>query len=87
MFPEDYSFNIRYTLGKGNVVADALSQRPVAQATRMLMHDERLIRDLESLDISCVDKRMTAIACLSWTQVQYDLADRIRQGLELDESI
>ncbi|KAK8940812.1 hypothetical protein KSP39_PZI010806 [Platanthera zijinensis] len=86
-FLGDYTFKIHYVPGKGNAVADALSRRAPAQANWLSVHDERLVRELEKLEICCVDKQSSAKAMLNWTEVHYDLADRVRQALELDDSM
>ncbi|KAK8934587.1 hypothetical protein KSP39_PZI014471 [Platanthera zijinensis] len=39
------------------------------------------------MEISCVDKGVSTDACLNWTEVQYDLTDRVRRATELDESL
>ncbi|KAK8944847.1 hypothetical protein KSP39_PZI007981 [Platanthera zijinensis] len=77
-FLGDYTFKIYYVSGKGNAVADGLSRRSPAQANWLSVHDECLIHDLEALEISCVDKLTSVEAQLNWTEVQYDLADKIR---------
>ncbi|KAK8934166.1 hypothetical protein KSP39_PZI014581 [Platanthera zijinensis] len=84
-FLGDYTFKIHYVPGKGNAVADALSRRTPARASWLLVHDARLIQELEDLEIFCVDRQTGAEARLSWTEVQYDLADRIRQALAVDD--
>ncbi|KAK8928578.1 hypothetical protein KSP39_PZI017942 [Platanthera zijinensis] len=77
-FLGDYTFKIHYVPGKGNAVADALSRKASAQANWLSVHDERLVQELEALEICCVDKQTSAKALLNWTEVQYDLADRVR---------
>ncbi|KAK8934918.1 hypothetical protein KSP39_PZI014856 [Platanthera zijinensis] len=86
-FLGDYTFEIHYTPGKGNVVADALSRKTPVRASWLQRHDQRLIQELEALEISCVDKGSSTDACLNWTEVQYDLTDRVRRATELDESL
>ncbi|KAK8941019.1 hypothetical protein KSP39_PZI010072 [Platanthera zijinensis] len=86
-FLGDYTFEIHYTPGKGNVVADALSRKTPVRASWLQRHDQRLIQELEAMEISCVDKGASTDACLNWTEVQYDLTDRVRRATELDESL
>ncbi|KAK8958304.1 hypothetical protein KSP40_PGU004152 [Platanthera guangdongensis] len=86
-FLGDYTFKIHYVPGKGNAVAAALSRRAPAQANWLSVHDERLVWELEALEISCVDKQSSAEVLLNWTEVQYDLTDRIQHALDVDSSI
>ncbi|KAK8934655.1 hypothetical protein KSP39_PZI014259 [Platanthera zijinensis] len=86
-FLGDYTFDIHYVPEKGNVVADALSRRTPVRANWLRIHDERLVQELEALEISCVERDSSTKACVSWLEVQYDLADRVRRATKLDESL
>ncbi|KAK8934991.1 hypothetical protein KSP39_PZI014260 [Platanthera zijinensis] len=78
----------------GSVIAYGSCQLKVHERN-YLVHDLELTAVIFALKlwrhylygICCVDKKTSAKALLNWTEVQYDLADRVRQAMELDDSM
>jgi hypothetical protein len=51
---KDYDLTIKYTLGKANVVADALSRKSTATQPMNRELPKKLLMDLERLEIQCL---------------------------------
>jgi hypothetical protein len=52
---KDYDLTINYTLGKANVVADALSRKSTDTQPLNQELPKELLMDLERLDIQCLE--------------------------------
>jgi hypothetical protein len=80
-FLKDYDFELKYHLGKANVVADALSRKSLHMSTMMIHHMELLekFRDLQ-LDVSCYDDSIFVYKL----DLKHTLRDRIRESQQRD---
>jgi hypothetical protein len=72
---KDYDVEIKYHLGKANVVADALSQKTYCNNLMVKEEQPALHEDLEKLRIEIVDHGQA-----NELRVTYDLEDRIRSA-------
>ena len=73
---KDYDINIKYHLGKANVVADALSRKSGMGLAALVTIQEQITRDLEKLQIEVIEK--DSLDIMSCIQAQPTLIEQIK---------
>ena len=79
---KDYDLGINYHLGKANVVADALSRKPVSLNALLDMLHPKLCEEMVQLNLSIVDACMASIL-----EMAPILEEEIRRAQAHDDSL
>jgi len=74
---KDYDMEVKYHVGKANVVADALSRKSTRSVAYLLTQEKRLLKELDVLQIEVVLPRNQGYSAA--LQVSLPLAEQIKQ--------
>ena len=74
---KNFDFNIQYHPGKGNAVADALSRKPMASLSCLILGEMQLLEQFASLDLN-IEQRSDQVLVAN-LRAQPDIFVEIRE--------